>query len=465
MPLPLPLRGLFSEARNAEMSIEYAGEVTNWRSTGVSLETRPGYKYLKAETFPIVLQRVPFEFGAISVYIELSATTAMTPSVSTPRVCNGNASFSALSGQVIIADGIGDPLAFNGSTFSTPAFTTSTSVTQSDFDGFLAHHDRPYFWVRGSTLEFYYGGVGAVTGALTQFPLDRLGNITGSILEMASLTVDAGHGMNDVLAIFTSTGQVVTYEGLDPGDQNDWRQLNRLQIAPPLGPKAFQQIGSDLWVLTPKGVVSIQQTISQGQMALVKQVSQPVADDLVQAAEDGGDWILHASADQRMVIINRVFAGVSEQWVFYTKSGTWEKSDYPALDWHNLAGNTEFTAMDGRPARLTTSKTDGDEMTAVLRTGWFRSGFTSIESVTPSILAKGPLSVRLAVLVDHDETAADLDESWQTVTIEPETPASGGETIALNELIASDAVGDVFQIRMEVTAKWAQLVNMTLRVT
>jgi hypothetical protein len=41
MMLPLPLKGVFSEARDGEMSAQYAGEMANWRTNGALLETQP----------------------------------------------------------------------------------------------------------------------------------------------------------------------------------------------------------------------------------------------------------------------------------------------------------------------------------------------------------------------------------------------------------------------------------------
>jgi len=99
-------------------------------------------------------------------------------------------------------------------------------------------------------------------------------------------------------------------------------------------------------------------------------------------------------------------------------------------------------------------------MKAVLRTGWLQLPYQGLTYVRPTLRAAGALTVRLAVLTDHDETTVDLDESWQTVTITPEEAPGMNEYVAVTDEIGSDAAGGVYQIRMEVTAAWAQLVSI-----
>ena len=189
-------------------------------------------------------------------------------------------------------------------------------------------------------------------------------------------------------------------------------------------------------------------TLSDRALALTSKLTRPILDEIKDAIDVGGEWQLHTAADHSMVIVNRVLNDVSEQWIFYLESNTWGRASYPARAWHNLSGKTQFTDING------------ELQTAKLRTGWFRLGASGLASITPTILAKGPVSVRVAVLTDHNETASDLAEAWQVVSIEPENVGADGETVSLCEEIGLDACGDVYQLRMEVTATWAQLVHI-----
>ena len=454
--IPLPLGGLMEEASTAEVSGMYAGELLNWSSTGASLQTRLQHS-TTAGTTSGILQRMPYEFNGSNSLIEVSASQVQVGATTATRTFSQAFSFGHISGNAIMADGNGPPLLWNGTTFSDGVFTTSTGFDPNTFDGFLAHQDRAFFWRTGDALDFYYSDtVGAITGNLNQFPLGRLGNITGTILCLYSLTVDAGHGLNDTLAVFTDTGDIVVYEGLDPADSLDWRQQSRLRIAPPVSCEAIEKIGGDVWILTASGLVSVLATLQSGATALVNTVSDAIQDTLVAQVAEGGEWSIHRSADARRVIINRVYNGAASQFIYNTKSKGWEASDYPARRWHNLGLQTQFTAINGDLGTLDANGTVS--ITATWVSSWFRlPKRTAINYVRPTIYSTGDLTVKMTVLSDHDETATDIAEAEQTVTLVPDET---GTRVTMNEVIACDAVGDVFQLRMEVTSTWAEIVNV-----
>lgn len=454
--IPLPLKGMFSEANNAEVSGLYAGELLNWRSTGASLKLRPQHSLEVGGRKS--LQRIAFEFGDAQSFIEIGQFRIQLGTNFILRDYTSPYTAGFISGYGLLADGGGAPVLVNNDGISLATFTTDTGYDPALFDGVIAHQDRAFFWRTGNELDFYYGDVGAITGTLTRFPLGRLGNITGKIVAMKSLTIDAGQGMNDVLAVFTSTGQIVCYEGLDPGDADQWRQINRIRVAPPISKNAFVEVGADLWMLTASGVVSVLDSLRRSSQALINTISRPVQDDLIEMIEEGGDWSMHMSADARRVIINRVLDGASTQLTYWTDNPSWTRTDYPAISWHNLGIKTYFTATDGEKATLGA----GDQqITATWVSSWFRlPRSTGITYLRPTIIANGALEVSVTLLSNHDETQTDVTEATQTVTLQPDNPADSGGRVSLDEPIAVDATGDVFQIRMEVTATWAELVSV-----
>lgn len=455
--VPLPLRGVFKEAKTSEFSGLYASELFNWRSNGFSLELRQAAALQQSTAN--ATRRIPYTFGASPGLIRTKTSSLVGPNGAFASFqSDGKPAVAYISNRALIAGGIDHPITFDGTSFATSAFTTTTGQDPAEFDGVIAHQDRPFFWRTGVDLDFYYGEVGGITGALSQFPLSRLGNIEGSIQSMYSMTVDAGHGMNDVLVIFTTEGNIVAYEGLNPGDAQDWRQLNRLKIAPTISKHGFVQVGGDTWLLTSQGLVSAQDTMRSAKLALVNSVSRAVQKELVAQIKEGGEWQVHKSADASMVIINRVFNGVATQHILSTESDAWFTADYPAQFWHNIGTTTGFTAINGDLYNLTGAD---EQMTARWCSSWFRLPRAGgISYLIPTIKANGALTMTVTVLSDHDATGADIAEAVQTVTIKPDDPADPGGQVAINQEIAVDAVGSVFQIRIEVTAAWAELVNL-----
>lgn len=457
--IPLPLSGIFVLARSAQVSNVYAAELLNLRSNGVSMILRPGISW--TGSISSTFQRIPFEFEGASRYIEVMPTKIKSAAVELVRDFAGPVSWDMISGSVIVADGGGPPIRYEGTAFTEQVFTTITGFDPEDFDGVIAHHDRLFFWKTDGPLEFYYGDVGAVQGALVRFPLGRLGNITGSISSMMSLTVDAGHGMNDVLAIFTTTGQMVIYEGLDPGDSADWRLSARISAASPVGPRAYTQVGSDVWMLTKQGVVSVLDSIRGSVMALVSDLSRPIADSIVELVEMGSyDWQLATAGDGTFIVINAVDAAeeTALQFFYYTEGKAWATGDAQARDFHNKGGAVDVTGFDGRLGNMQ-HQAGPETMTARWVSSWLDTGNpnSSIAYVRPIIRARGPLTVRVVTLADNQDTEDDIAESEQTIVLEPE---GTGDTVTLDDIIGSDAVGGKFQITLEVTAAWAEIVSL-----
>jgi hypothetical protein len=473
--IPLPTSGLFVDAKTGgKTSPIYAATLENFRTDGITLQLRR-QSVLGTED-ELALQRVPYVFGPNPRYIELQSTQANCAGASFARQFNGKAMIAYLSSQAIMVDGLDLPLRYDGTTFQYALYTTTTGTTVQSFDGIIAHHDRPFLWKTDGALEFYYGDVGAVMGELTRFPLDRLGNITGNMVAAIGVTVDAGENINDALAIYTSTGQIVIYEGLDPGDANDWALSTRIQIAPPLSRFTFTRVGGDVWVLTAKGLVSIRDTVQQGSLALVGDLGRPISDEILELVNRPiendllttlpiiPEWQLHTSADGSQVIINYYTPNEQRQFIWETNSRAWETANFPARYWHNLVLSTEFTTGTGRLGQSIDTKGGTEEITAAWHTGWFTAGGgRTVAYVKPTIKANGPLTIKVTVLRDYNETPADIAEAEQIVVIEPER-VNPGQIIALSDEIPVGVAGDAFQLRIEVTATWAEIVAMMVAV-
>ena len=73
---PIPLQGLFVDAKSADVSGLYAAKLNNFRTDGVLIETRRQSVLGAADQ--LVLQRIPFQFGANPRYIDLRADQAET---------------------------------------------------------------------------------------------------------------------------------------------------------------------------------------------------------------------------------------------------------------------------------------------------------------------------------------------------------------------------------------------------
>lgn len=460
VPVPLPLKGVYADADDAEISGSFAARLENWAPQIGFLEARDQHRVTMAGG-STCRQAFPFEFSGLSQSIRVMASTLAVGSTSIARTYAGRADIGYISAQAIIVGKGAASAAWNGSAWSSPAFTVTTGKPLTDFDRIVVHQDRVFLWDSAGEPEFYYGDIGAVTGALVRFPLGRLGNITGKIVTMESMTVDAGHGMNDTLAIVMSTGQVIIYEGLDPGDPDDWRQTARVRTAPPAGAQGLMAVGGDIWMVTGAGVVSIADALRKGMTSQIADFSKPVARLIGDAVKAGGTWQAIMDAGGRYAILNHVLSGTARQFIFDFETKAWWTATHPAAWFYVLGRETRFLLHNGEEAVIDPAA-ESTAITMVWHSPWMRlAGASTVLSVTPTILARGNLTVKLTVLSDHEDGPEDIARAEQTVTLRPEDP---GGKVALNDLIAVDAVGDVFQIRMEITAAWAKLVKVVAAV-
>ena len=463
-PWPLPLRGLMTEAKSSRINNLYASRFENFRSDGFSMFMRDGFTK-NAATNPI--QRIPYEFRGQPRYIEIYSDRAEVDSSTYFRNFGRPVMTAYLSSQAIMVDGRDVPFRYDGTDLQAAGYTSS-NVNVNTLDGAIAHQDRIYMWDSDGPLEFFYGELGAVTGELTRYPLDRLGNISGSIVVMASVSIGDFEGTNDNLVIMTSTGDMVIYEGLDPGDPENWRLWGRAKVAVPFSRFGVTKLGSDALILTKSGVISAIEAMRNQEQAINGRLARPIRKSLVPLIEQYGGvegWQMMTSPDGAQVVINIPTGATRQQFIYDVEATAWRTADYPAQRWHALNNNLQFTHTDG--SICTPDDTDGDDgaaITAVYHSSWvdFKKG-SQISYLLPEVYGVGAITMKITALTDRNETQRDIDEGTQTITISPQDETDATRQV-INERIPIGVAGDVFQLRIEITAKEAEFAGLRVGV-
>ncbi len=457
---PIPLRGWYGDAENAEIRPDFAAILENmWIDAGL-LKTRPGYT-ISDET--IARQRVSYEFGAAPQVISCFPTIIRTGDQSIARACNSRFMTAELSSQTIMADGQGPIIAYNGSVFSEPVFTTDPGETQPDeFDGVIAHQNRLYFWKTTGPLEFWYSDqVGGVQGALTKFPLSLLGNIHGTIIAMGSLNVDTGDNVNNVLCIITSLGECVLYQGLNPSDPTDWRLSHRIRVAVPVSRFGIFNHGADLLVVTKRGLASIKDYIGQGTPAILKALTEPIQAKMREAINAVGSslyWQAITGPTEEYLIVNVPLTSGHKLYVYGFSSGGWfEWNGFNVIGWRRAADGLYATLATGQEVLFGDAQgDDGAEIDQKWHTVWQRIGSNIITTLKPVIITAGDLELLVGVMADHAKSARDVDEAMQTVTLLPENETSSAAQPHYEEVYVGTE-GDVFQLRLEFSTTYAEV--------
>ncbi len=169
-----------------------------------------------------------------------------------------------------IVNGADNAQLYDGSSFtqitgvSTPAITgVSTDVLSQVW----SYRNRLYF-VEKDTLSAWYLPVDAVGGGATKLPLNGVFQKGGSLIFGASWSMaDAGDGADDKVIFVSSEGELVAFEGTDPGNV-DWNLIGRYDVTKPLGKNATMLAGGDLLIACQEGIVPVSQVLVKDTAAL-----------------------------------------------------------------------------------------------------------------------------------------------------------------------------------------------------
>lgn len=229
-----------------------------------------------------------------------------------------------------------------GSLAIASAYTSATNLVCP-----CAFKNRMYF-AQKNTLKISYGGSQAIAGELTEFDLSSLFKFGGYIVNIADWTQDAGAGMDDLLCIFTSEGEVAVYSGLSP-EEDDWALQGIFRISKPIGINCTCKIGGDLAVITQGGYFPLSEVLSQDR-ANKCNISDKI-NPIVIGKDYTKNWMPLWYAKKGWLLINAPSEDTGyqyEQHVLNSKTGGWCRFvGWDALSWVELNDNIYFCNTSG----------------------------------------------------------------------------------------------------------------------
>ena len=226
-----------------------------------------------------------------------------------------------------LVNGTDAPQIYNGTTV-TGMTVSSTGLTVSTLIGVNVHKNRSYFWT-GTSQDFYYSATNALGGVLTKFPLGRVSGFGGNLLTMGTWSVDGGDGLNDLAVFVMTSGDVIVYNGSNPGDANDWSLVGIYRIGAPLGVRGVVKAGRDLVVMSKDGYVPLSKVLptgrTQGELALSDKIRGAVQ-EAGQAYSANFGWQAIHYPRGNMALFNVPTSGTKfDQHVVNTTTGAWCK--------------------------------------------------------------------------------------------------------------------------------------------
>jgi hypothetical protein len=280
---PAPSRGWIADENLMNAGGLGAHIIDNWFPTLKGVRLRGGSKRRATigtgavvSIFNYVAGNAKFLFAASNTAI-FNVTSVADPTVPPAAAVSGRTSgyystthmVNANGGVFLYAvNGTDDPLTFDGTTWQAMNASSTPTLTGAAGLSTVWKYRNRLFFTQTGTLDAWYLAVNAIGGALTKLPMASIFKRGGSLMFGATWSSDSGDGMDDRCVFVTTEGEFAVFEGGDPSNINDWSQVGRYDIAKPLGPNAYAQVGGDLLVLTEDGIVPISQAIDKDPAAL-----------------------------------------------------------------------------------------------------------------------------------------------------------------------------------------------------
>lgn len=311
-------------------------------------------------------------FGATSDTI-WDCTSAGAASSAVTGLTNGkwqHCMFATSGGNFLVcANGADDVRNYDGSSWTSPSISNVTSAT---LIGVTAHVSRLWF-VQEDTLDAWYLGTSAISGAATKLPLGPFCKLGGYLLAIASWTRDGGAGMDDVAVFITSKGEAVVYSGTDPSSASTWTKVGTFRIPEPIGRRCVVQTGADLALITSQGVLPLSAILPLSQGGAAKVAATDKISGAVKTAYAGAGtafgWQLIEYPKGQLLILNvpQTEGVTTHQYVMNTQIGAWCRfKNMAASSWSLLGDALYFGGHNGTVYKYGGLYTDaGSEIDAV----------------------------------------------------------------------------------------------------
>jgi len=266
----------------------------------------------------------PVASGAVGAAVVTGLTNALWESV--------NFTNADPTSYLCCFNGVDAPRYWNGSAWititgaSTPAIT---GVTTTKLKAPLVHKRRLWTIETGS-LRAWYLPVDAVGGAASKLDLAGIAMRGGSLVALASWTIDGGDGVDDYWVAITTEGEVIAYRGTDPDSAATWTLQGVWQMGQPIGgARCVIKFGGDILYNSTSGLVPLARALlsalTDERIAVSDKIQSAMQDAALSYGSRSG-WDLMFYPGAQMVLVNvPITATRSDQYVMNTVSGAWAR--------------------------------------------------------------------------------------------------------------------------------------------
>ena len=303
---------------------------------------------------------------------------------------------------------------FDGTTWTEPTIAAS-GTTSSKFMHVTEHAERLWFTESSSTAVWYLP-VNSIAGTAKKFDFGPLLTLGGYISSCFAWTLDSGSGMDDLFCAYSSRGEVIVYQGNDPGSAQAWAKTGTFRMSAPIGRRNFFQVGSDVILITQSGFMPLSKGLLSGQTVQQEAISDKIRDLVRKSTTSSGSFfgwqpILYPKRALGIFNIPTVEGSSQAQFIINTLNLSWAKWEgLQANCWSLLGDDIYFGGKDGvvyefgTTAASITGTVQADVKPAFSYMG-DRTGLKQFHMARPIIVSTASVSPVMVMNVDYNDFA------------------------------------------------------------
>lgn len=472
---PAPIGGWNTRDDAGNMPPQDAELLVNWIPEANFLRQRRGCQF--QATAEVVTEPVTaiIEFKSESKSVPLYATQSSLVAYLSGVQTQLGISFQSgdwiginFNNSMGLFNGFDGPLQYDGASTVSSLSISGPSDIKRLCDAHV-HRGRIYY-VERDVCGFWYGEADTLGGALTFFPLSRVARQGGSLLTIKSWTVDGGEGPDDYAIFIMDTGEVIVYQGNDPGRSAAWGLVGRYTIAKPISRRCCAQIAAQVAVVTTQDIVFLPDAFKLPSPPPTK-----LSGAIKEAAELYGlldGWhVVYYQAGPWVIINVPTSVATSEQYIINLKGAATKFKGWNSRAFGVVAGSLFFGGLSqtspGQVFKADTGLMDvldaGGAQTSITSQSWQapsnlgQSLPKTVVDYRPRLQSEGDLTIESGLAydfgpVDFNQTATLSSEGSPWNTSDWDTSDWSVENFNKQEWLTGGGDGTYVQLRMTTSA-------------
>jgi hypothetical protein len=176
---------------------------------------------------------------------------------------------------------------------------------------------RRIWLIPNASLKAWYLPIDAISGAATALDMSSIAQLGGYIIAAMTWTMDAGYGIDDMLAFITNQGEVMIWRLTDPTAPTGISLIGVFQIGAPIGRRCYVKYAGDLLIITQDGLVpmsgAIQSSRLNPRVSITDQIQYAVSAAVDQYSSHFGWQILPYPKGNQLYLNVPIAEGSSQQ--------------------------------------------------------------------------------------------------------------------------------------------------------